>query len=358
MDDTNRMQRVELRLDVNGSIALSGPLEIAATVFLPPADALGEAALAVFALPGGGYSRGYYDLEFEGHRGYSQAQYQARRGSVFIAVDHLGVGASSTAHLDRLRVEDIAAANDSAVRQVADRLRQGGLVPGYPALPRLCCVGIGQSMGGCITVIMQARHRTYEAIGVLGYSAIHTALPQPDEAAFRAGLSGGGRDAGREADVSRLSLQQASVRTANYVYPFHWEDVPRDILDADMAGGYPIRSQPPPWGSATLPNCAIAMMSPGFIKAEAAAVDVPVFIGLGKRDIAMNPHSEPAAYPLSCDVTLQVVPRMAHMHNFASTRGLLWQRLGDWMESVSRNEAQAAGLVRRGFGEASYRRAP
>src|SRR2546427_469009 len=47
-----------------------------------------------------------------------------------------------------------------------------------PPLPGLVRIGIGQSMGGCLTVVMQGRHATFDAIAPLGYSAIHTVLPQ------------------------------------------------------------------------------------------------------------------------------------------------------------------------------------
>jgi pimeloyl-ACP methyl ester carboxylesterase len=108
-----------------------------------------------------------------------------------------------------------------------------------------------------------------------------------------------------------------------------------DILEADMAGGYPIRRTAPPFGSLTIPNCVVAMMSPGFVATEAAMVDVPVFLGFGERDTSPDVHGEAAAFPNARDISLFVVPRMAHMHNFASTRRLLWDRLSDWSSMVA-----------------------
>jgi pimeloyl-ACP methyl ester carboxylesterase len=328
-------QRVELRLDITGEVALGGKVEIAATAYLPQAQALGPCPVAMFAFPGGGYSRGYYDLHFAGHEGYSEAEFHARRGTVFIAFDHLGVGESTLGPLDSMRIEDIAQANDAAVRIVAARLAEGTLAGGYPAVPQFFRVGTGQSMGGGLTIIMQGRHRTYQAIAPLGYSAIHTVLPQRSAAAREAAVQGRGHGAGRLADPSSLSLAESSRSIEDFIYPFHAEDVPRDILEADMAGGYPIRRHPPPWGSATIPNCVIAMMSPGFVSAEAAAIDVPVFMGLGERDVSPDPHAEPSAFRGTGDVSLFVVPRMAHMHNFASTRRRMWQRLHDWSRAVA-----------------------
>jgi len=44
--------------------------------------------------------------------------------------------------------------------------------------------------------------------------------------------------------------------------------------------------------------------------------------------------AEPTAYRSSSDVSVAVIPRMAHMHNFASTRELLWARIAAFAESV------------------------
>jgi hypothetical protein len=42
-----------------------------------------------------------------------------------------------------------------------------------------------------------------------------------------------------------------------------------------------------------------------------------------------------AAYSASRDVTIFVIPAMAHMHNFASTRERLWQRLEAWSRTLA-----------------------
>jgi pimeloyl-ACP methyl ester carboxylesterase len=102
-----------------------------------------------------------------------------------------------------------------------------------------------------------------------------------------------------------------------------------------MVGGYPLRKTAPPWGSLTVPPCAVTMMTPGVIAAEAAAVKVPVLIAVGERDVCPEPHAEPTAYRGSSDVSLFIAPRMAHMHNFASTRALLWSRIASWSRRVA-----------------------
>ena len=109
----------------------------------------------------------------------------------------------------------------------------------------------------------------------------------------------------------------------------------RKYVLADMVD-YPARGgNVPPWGSATGPACSIWMTSPGVIAAEAAVVAVPVFVGVGERDVVPTPREEPRAYRRSPDISVAVYPRMAHMHNMASTREQLWRRLQSWGDGVA-----------------------
>jgi pimeloyl-ACP methyl ester carboxylesterase len=322
---------IDVSIPVDVSMAPGGRGRIAATVFLP--EPMPAAPTVMFALPGGGYSRGYFDLHFPGHDGYSQAAHHVARGVVFVAMDHLGVGASSIDANDVLTIEHIAAANDQAVREILARLRAGTIVAGGARIEPGLVVGTGQSMGGGVTIIMQGRHRTYDAIMPLGYSPVHTSLPQrrPEmREAIKAVFAG----FSRRTAPQDLSVPHSSEQIPDFLYPFHFEDVPADIVEADLAGGYPLRQSPPSWGSATVPRCVVAMMSPGYVAEEAASIDVPVFIGFGERDVSEAPHREPTMFPRATDITVFVAPRMAHMHNFASTRRLLWERSLDWVDAM------------------------
>ncbi len=213
------------------------------------------------------------------------------------------------------------------------RLRAGTLARELPAVQVAATVGIGQSMGGCLTIIMQARHSTYDAIAPLGYSAIHTVLPQRSAEARRKAIAA--HQLARGTDLSSGSIAASSAQIEDFVYPFHWDDVPADILQADMAGGYPLRKTVPPFGSGTIPTCALQMMTLGCVAAEAAAITVPVFVGVGERDVCPEPLAEPGAYTSARDVTVYIAPRMAHMHNFASTRQQFWNRLLGWSKLVT-----------------------
>jgi hypothetical protein len=331
-----RVKQVELKIDVSDAVRMRSPQTVAGTAFLPE-QPLSNPPIVIFAAPGGGYSRRYFDMHFAGRSGYSEAQYHAGRGIIFIAQDHLGVGDSSVDCIEELTVEHIADGAHAFVRATLERLRAGSLSRDFAAIEQPFVVGIGQSMGAGITMIMQGRHRTFDAIAPLGISAIHTMLPQRTLEAARAA-----RDVfrfSRQTPLDQLVVKSSAAGIADFVYPFHWDDEPEDIRKADMGGGYPIRQRVPPFGSATVPRCAVAMNSPGFFTPEVSLVDVPVLMAYGERDVSADMRREPTAFINCNDVSVFIVPRMAHMHNFADTRELLWQRVADWAEMMARRKS-------------------
>ena len=105
------MLRADITVDVSGACGLARRLTVVATAFLPAPERLTDGHTVVFAMLGGGYSRGYFDMEFPGRRGYSQAEHHVERGLIVIAIDHLGVGESTPEVAELLRIEDIAAAS-------------------------------------------------------------------------------------------------------------------------------------------------------------------------------------------------------------------------------------------------------
>ena len=172
------VQAIDLRIDVSSAVSLPGTSMMAASVYLPNPDKLASPPVIIFASPGGGYWRGYFDLRFDNRSGYSQAEYHVAQGLIFVAYDHLGVGDSTTEHNQILTVEMIAAADHAMVTEILARLARGSIQPDFPAVDEPFVIGIGQSMGAGVTIVMQGRHRTFDAVGILGVSAIHTQLPQ------------------------------------------------------------------------------------------------------------------------------------------------------------------------------------
>lgn len=327
--------RLDQSIDVSEAVGLGEPLQTRTTIVLPEPDALADPPVVCFAFPGGGYCRAYFTFDMPGASGGGEAGWHVARGWVFVACDHLCVGDSDTpTDAAGVTLEHLAAANHATVATVLARLEEGSLADGFPPVTDPVKLGIGQSMGGCFAIVQQGQHRTFDAIGVLGFSAIQTRFwmppdtPEPSPGFVPRGSSG--RVAGRAPDEMPLPQLTAEGGLPGIAPGFHYDDVPRDIVAADLVD-FPLRrGAMPEWGTAKAPRCAISLLSPGVVAPEAAVIDVPVLVGVGERDVVPHPHEEPRAYPRSPDVTVYVCPRMAHMHNFASTRQALWQRLHHW----------------------------
>ena len=339
------MERVELSIDVTDAASLGETLHTRATVVLPEPKTMGAPAVVCFGFPGGGYSRRYFTFAIPGgpaSAGEGQAAWHAQRGWVFVACDHLFVGDSDApADPTRLSFEVLAAANHATVTDVARRLVEGTLSPSFPPLSTSIKLGVGQSMGGALTIVQQGQHATYDGVAVLGFSASRIELWMPP----------GAGDAGvaflpRGSNVPVISRDDVGHHVSALASPdgglppatqgFHYDDVDPEIVAADMIDYPQRRGVIPEWGTANVPPCAATMTSPGVVAPEAAVISVPVFIGVGERDVVPDPWSEPAAYPRSRDVTVFVCPKMAHMHNFAGTREQMWTRLHSWGEAVAR----------------------
>jgi pimeloyl-ACP methyl ester carboxylesterase len=299
-------RRVDRRIDVGGGASL------AVTAFLPE-EVRSDAVLFLF--PGGGFGRGYYDLPAEALPDASQARWHADRGTVTVTVDHLGVGDSSLPEQEPTLAE-ITAAGDAAVRTVLGSLRGGTFEAGLPAMPDALAIGAGQSMGGHFVVCTQAAHETFDAISALGSSFTWTRLElQPGKRRpFRARPMG---------DV------YAALADVDMTASFHWHEEPAELVAADMDPGTLA-----PWRSATAPACAAEALEPMAFARQAAAVRVPVLLVYGEQDVTVEPLDDLAVFRSAPDLSMLLVPRSAHMHNFAPTRQLVWARLESFAEQV------------------------
>jgi pimeloyl-ACP methyl ester carboxylesterase len=332
------VRTTELQVDVTEAAGLGEPAHIALTVTTPhdvPAD-----PVVCFAKPGAGYSRGYFTeaLPGPGSEAGSQAAWHARRGCIFVAVDHLGVGDSSLHDSDHLSFVPIVAAAQAAEAEVRQKLAAGTLLDGLGPVGNPVTIGIGQSMGGAFTIVQQGRFHSYDGVGVLGFSPLHTqpptrpgtpplALPWvsrdtlPSEGIFT--------NAPALADLAGAAPGPSDDNVM--AWGFHYDDVDSVVVQRDM-DDYPARhGDLPAWGSATIPGTAVLWsLAPGSILAEAAAIRCPVLVALGERDVVVDPRGELRAFASSPSVDFFECPRMAHMHNFAGTRELFWRRIETW----------------------------
>ena len=159
--------------------------------------------------------------------------------------------------------EVLAAANAATVANVLGLLRDGRLAADIPAVVDPIVLGIGQSMGGSLTIVLQGQHETFDGIGVLGYSAIHTVLPMPPGTppiqmpALPRGQVPPVRDASAFATPTQSSGPPTAADLPITTWGFHYDDVPQDVVIADMVD-YPNRRGPmPEWATSSTPLCAI-----------------------------------------------------------------------------------------------------
>jgi pimeloyl-ACP methyl ester carboxylesterase len=243
---------------------------------------------------------------------------------VVVALDHLAVGESSEPRASGdLSLALLADGDTAAADQVRARLRGGTLADGVPPLD-VPMIGVGHSMGGCLTVMVQARSRPYDAVVLLGYAVHFNTLNRDyatDDRAVRA----------TEAETLFRTIYGVGPDVTSWTVDrqiahqvFHAPDVPPEVIAADDAAvsRMPVRA-------------GVETGIPGYVQQDAAAIDVPVFLAFGTVvDLTPGPYTEPANYGASGDVTLYLVEGSAHCHNFSTNRKVLWDRIAGWIPTV------------------------
>jgi pimeloyl-ACP methyl ester carboxylesterase len=311
-------------------------VQLAATVVADPSWQ--GPRIVCLAFPGGGYGRAYFDIHHPELAGPSQAEFHARRGVVFLTCDPYGGGESTCLPQNARDLAATIDGVDAAVRRALQTLADGTLVDWLDPIEISLRVAIGHSLGGMQLTAHQAAHPTFDAVGFLGWSAIHTQVPTQDGAVSpHADPEKSGPTSLEEAWSGPITEALAPLR-----YIYYWEDVSPRIVAEDLSVGFPTRTAAvlPAWTTRTFLPFAAICMGEGIVADEAAAIQVPVFVGAGERDVTLDLHAEASAYHGSRDVTLFELSRSAHMHNFSPRRTILWERLQLWLDTIE-------SLVRR-----------
>jgi len=312
----DNMRKIDLVIDVTDAAGTGEQLRAAATVVVPSDAQRADTTTVLFGYPGGGYSRHYFDLQLPG--GYSQAEYHAQGGFVFVTCDHLGVGDSDTPALE-LGFRAVARANSACAREVLSRLAAGTISDDLPPIRVGASIGIGQSFGGYLLTLAQAADPVFDGVAFLGWSGIQTLVPWA-----------------RTVALDEVARQGVGRGWDNPRRPFFFrDDVPREIVESDLNRTADRVGAREAWGAAHYPggprvSAAETPMSKGAVSVEAATIDVPVLVAVGDVDVVEDLPAEASAYPRSSDITLCRFPQMGHMHNFAGTRAQLWRRLAGW----------------------------
>jgi len=318
--------RTRADVDVSAVVPFAGEAIVRGWVRAPAVVDPARRTTALVCFPGGSCTTGYFDLDVPGHAGYSMADFFVDRGMVVAAFDHLGIGDSSA-------VDDIfaitpwiaAEADDVATCVVLDGLRAGTLLAGLPPLPNLFAVGVGHSMGGMLSTVQQARHRTFDALIGLGHGG--DGLPSfltADELAL----------ADRPLRETAPSIVEcARVRFATPTAIDNKRAEPNSFFAPDVP--IAVKAAFADQRTQLLYTCGLTSMIPGSTDEEKAAIDVPVLLAYGDGDLTRNFSGAFARYACATDATLFVLHDSAHCHNQATTRAVLWDRMDRWLRSVT-----------------------
>ena len=167
-----------------------------------------------FCIHGGGYDKRYFHIEAPGRDGYSLCRHFADRGVIAVTIDCLGTGESSQAErAEFVTSRRLAKAHHVVATQLMAWIKAGRLTPELPPLPHIALTGIGHSLGGLLTIVQQAAHRSFDRVAILGWSNLGLNL---DPAVLKPVFDPTGTYA-----YSSPELRRA----------FHLSDVPADVLD-------------------------------------------------------------------------------------------------------------------------------
>lgn len=310
-------------------------VKLAATLYLPSPARPGTPVLFLF--PGGGGTRGYFDIHVPGLNGYSQAEHHAANGFIVVTVDHLGTGQSSLPPDDQLaepvgsapnprfrmdgpfKLETMAAAINGVAGTVMSGLRTGTIAPGIGALQVGIAIGAGHSLGGHILALAQANHEPFAGVAFFGSSFTQTRLR----------LLPGRTQPPRNAPASTIFESLRTDADRHGTGFFGQEEAA--VIAFDQAGV--------PWRTRWIPRDSGRAMLPSAFAREAASIRCPVLLGYGQLDVTADPAGEVATFRSSADISLYVAPRMGHSHNLAPTRQLQWRRFEQFARRLAEDSA-------------------
>jgi pimeloyl-ACP methyl ester carboxylesterase len=321
--------RIRCAVDSQAPLAAAGPLNVVADVVAPDRIAGSVSRLAFCCIPGGAMRRGYFDLMVGEDTSYSFAEAMAAHGHVSVLIDSLGVGEGGRP-LDgyELTPDVMADANERAVAHILNGLRRGDLDPALPPMTALKSIGVGHSMGALLTAVQQARHRSHVAVLLLGYSTRGMAdFNSAEENAYADDPAGARANA---------------VRLARIRHPEPYFEIVSNPTSREVFGRGADR--PAVMALATVREKCLATpslfsMIPASSAPDCAAVDVPVMLAIGDRDICGPPHEVPASFPASRDITLLVLAETGHTHFVFPSRQELFDRVARWAATVTRRDS-------------------
>jgi pimeloyl-ACP methyl ester carboxylesterase len=274
-------------------------------------------------------TRKYLDLDVPGEHGsYSMARWLAdRHGCIVCVVDPPGVGDSDRpADGYALTPEAVSDIHASALHHLQEVLVQAGI----PAPS--CVVAVGHSAGAHLLVRQQAKHRSFDALCLLGFTGSGLASVLTADELRHA----------EDPDLLRTNLRH--LVEARFGEPLPQRQPREDGFLVVGATNRLARQELARASGPLLALVGLTSMIPGSLANELTEIDVPVFVGNGEHDIT-GPIADLAhQLPTCCDLTLYTLAGAGHNHAVADTRHALWDRIGGWavaqQPSVDRTRAR------------------
>jgi hypothetical protein len=177
------------------------------------------------------------------------------------------------------------------------------------------------------TIVLQGQHRAFDGVAVLGFSATHTVVPSRPGARHPVAMGparlGSARAAAAErcrARRHRKRRRDGRGRASVHLGVSLGRRARRGRHACHCCGKWRTRRFTAVVALDVHAGVRVVMVAPGTVATEAAAIDVPILVAVGERDVVPNPWLEPFARKSATDITVLVCPRMAHMHNAHAPR--------------------------------------
>jgi len=297
-----------ITIDVGSDPAIAeSPLTVVMDVHLP--DRLADDAALFFCLPGGGVTRNYFDLDGGPGTAFSFAKEMAKGGHVVVTVDPVGVG-ESTIPADGFSLTPYIQVEMNHRAFVALRTMTIGGID----LGALRVIGGGHSAGGLLSALQQVAHRDFEAVFILCY--------------WTAGLP-------------HMSNDEQRARFHGPDGPAHISDLAREMFKVPYSET-PTRESDTPAARALrgargrlISTIGVISTIPGNIRKSLAQLDVPVFLGVGSRDMTGPPHLLPVDYESCTDFTMYVVQGAGHHIFVVDGNAAFFRRMLVWAAGLA-----------------------
>lgn len=290
-------------------------------------------------LTGGGVTRRFFDLRFEDNASFSLAQALADRGYAVVMIDHLGVGGSSRPDDGFDLTPDVLADSAAeAARAAINFICAGSMGTGECSPP---IFGVGHSMGGMISVLVQARHSIYDGLVLLGYVAngspntlreggkLTAGKPEQIRASLTAltiEMFGGAiKPAGPAKDTTGLAKAPGKAPSANTSRLFRPEA-------ADPEGTLALKAVIAPVLNASV----LFALIPGSHAPEMVRVRRPILVIVGEHDFAYPPKDLEKLFPNAPSISTFLPQGIGHnVFNFPG-RDRVFACIDEWIEAAIR----------------------